>query len=244
MKIDRVLCRTILFLFILLLCSSSLADYTVNIPEGMAFVPKDGYIFGSNLVLDEKPLRKEHLGAFFIDFHEVTNAEFKKFKRSHYFPPASSNRPATNLSWSDAAAYARWVGKRLPTEREWEKAARGEDGRRYPWGEKSDPSKLNSSSNRLFRTVPVMSYPDGVSPYGAYDMAGNVWEWTSTECESEDCPEGGYLVKGGSWDVAASVCRTSNKLCIEAGTFRPDVGFRCVTDISPDEWFLITRDNK
>lgn len=144
------------------------------------------------------------------------------------------DHPVVMVSYEDALAYAHWYSEktgerwRLPTESEWEKAARGPDGRYYPWGNTYDPSKLNSHDAGPFTTVPVGSFPDGASPYGMLDAAGQVFEWTSTKAGDER-----HIVKGGSWDDrGCGVCRPA------ARHSRPDaikhilVGFRLVREPS------------
>jgi len=138
---------------------------------------------------EEKPRRRVYLDAFRIDKYEVTNTLYRRFMdatghRAPKFWTDSSvnepNQPVVGVSWHDAGAYCRWAGKRLPTEAEWEKAARGTDGRKYPWGDQWDSSRAHSGESRWRRNpAAVGSYASGVSPYGADDMAGNVWEWVA-----------------------------------------------------------------
>jgi formylglycine-generating enzyme required for sulfatase activity len=129
------------------------------------------------------------LDAFYIDKTEVTNAQFKAFcDVTGYLPPANPDwdpnyfhskhdYPVLQVTYDQAAAYCAWRHKRLPTEAEWEKAARGTEGRKYPWGNDWDPKRVNGWGEPYRYTAPVGSVPEGASPYGAVDMAGNVWEW-------------------------------------------------------------------
>ena len=160
--------------------------------QGMVLVPAGEFIMGSSesdswADEDELPQRVVHLPAFLIDQLEVSNIEYKKFidATSWQPPPSWKDRlypdgtdfiPVTEVTWWDATAYARWAGKRLPTEAEWEKAARGTDGRRFPWGDKFSRESGNNNETLL----PVGSMPQGASPCQAVDMAGNVAEWTAS----------------------------------------------------------------
>ena len=179
----------------------------VHAPPGMVFVPAAEVALGSPQDFDENPVETVRIAPFFIDIHPATNGEYAKFVAStghrppkHWLggeaPPGEHNHPVVWLSWFDAAAYAKWAGKRLPTEREWEHAARGSDGREYPWGNEFSPDRCNCRITGLGGTSPLGSFPDGLSPFGCHDMAGNVWEWTdSWHDESEER----RVLRGGSW---------------------------------------------
>ena len=151
-------------------------------------------------------------------------------------PPGRGGHPVVLVSFDDAGAYAAWLTRktgarwRLPTETEWEKAARGTDGRRFPWGETFDAKRLNSHDSGPFDTVPVGRFPDGASPFGLLDAAGQVFEWTATP--SPRGPAGArYLVKGGSWDdKGCGVCRPAARHS-RPGTLKHIlIGFRLVRE--------------
>jgi formylglycine-generating enzyme required for sulfatase activity len=160
--------------------------------KGMVLVPGGEFTMGSSerdswADEDEMPQRVIDVPAFLIDQLEVSNLEYKRFVDATEWPPPPNWKdrtypegadfiPVTEVTWWDAAAYARWAGKRLPTEVEWEKAARGTDGRRFPWGDKFSRDAANNDETLL----PVGSKPLGASPWDAVDMAGNVAEWTAS----------------------------------------------------------------
>ncbi len=218
----------------------------------MVYVPEGEFIMGSNMRGEEKPSKSVYLNAFYIYKCEVTNAQFRKFiEETDYIPwtsvPGDDNYPVAFVSYADAAAYAKWAGKRLPTEAEWEKAARGEDGRKYPWGEEWSASRCNvhSFSERFKYSAPVGSFEIGKSVYGCYDMAGNVWEWCADWFNKNSYSEMPYMnpkgpetgkkrvLRGGSWrdihyknDVTRCAARVG---CVPA--YKADfIGFRCVED--------------
>jgi len=220
----------------------------VRLEDGMVYVPAGQFIYGAE---SESNLRVGTVEkAFWIDRFPVTNAEFCRFlnergnqkeggvewidlkssrisgKKGRYSVQSGyENHPVICVSWYGAAAYARWADKQLPTEREWEKAARGIDGRQYPWGEEFAVERCNTRESGIGGTTEVGKYGKaGASPYGAEEMAGNVLEWTeSLHTEGEEY----RVVRGGSWDVLRDVAA-----CAFRYDFLPwgrdlDVGFRC-----------------
>jgi len=190
-------------------------------PTGMVFIPAGDFVMGSNDGdSNEEPVHTVYLDAFYIDRCPVTNAEYKKFVdatrhrapkhwKNGRIPNGKEDHPVVNVSWDNASIYARWAGKRLPTEAEWEKAARGTDQRKYPWGNSLDGDLFSSSEAGRGDTTAVGSYPGGASPYGVLDMAGNVWEWVadwygSYSSSSQRNPTGpSYgqhrVMRGGAW---------------------------------------------
>jgi formylglycine-generating enzyme required for sulfatase activity len=147
-------------------------------------------------------------------------------------PTGRADHPVVLVSHQDARAYAEWLSAetgerwRLPTETEWEKAARGTDGRRFPWGDSFEPSRLNSHDRGPFDTVPVGSYPAGASPFGLLDASGQVFEWTATPAGA-----GRFIVKGGSWDdKGCGVCRPAARHARPAELKHILIGFRLVRD--------------
>lgn len=149
-------------------------------------------------------------------------------------PQGRAAHPVVLVSYSDAVAYAAWLSRitgknwHLPSEWQWEKAARGADGRMFPWGDDYDPARLNSHDAGPFDTVAVGHYPQGASPYGVLDMAGNVFEWTSTPAGSNH-----HIVKGGSWDdKGCGVCRPAARHSRPDGLKHILVGFRLVREVT------------
>jgi len=231
---------------------------------GMALIPAGRFWMGEG-----NEAHEVYLDAHYIDRTPVTNAEFSTFvQASGYQPrrwrPGPDDHPAVRVTWYDARAYAQWAGKALPTEAEWEKAARGTDGRCYPWGDDFDLSRCNmaewtvvtalprSLGRRLFGrrpvggrgTTPVGAYsPGGDSPYGVADMAGNVWEWTSSlrwpyPYQPDDGREdheasGTRVLRGGSWNNVARLARCSFRYVSDPVNYIVSLGFRCVVRVAP-----------
>jgi len=146
------------------------------------------------------------------------------------FPTGRENHPVVLVSYKDANAYVQWLSKttnetwRLPTEEEWEKAARGSNGNTYPWGNTFNPARLNSHDLGPFDTLPVGTFPQGDSPYGLSDTAGQVFEWTSSTYTKDR-----YVVKGGSWDdKGCGICRPAARHARQADLKHILIGFRIV----------------
>ena len=230
-------------------------------PHQMVLVPAGKYIRGTNNRLpDEGPQYTAETNAFWIDKYEVTNLQYKQFIdatnrkspthfRNRTYPDGKVDHPVVFVSWYDAHAYCQWAGKRLPTDIEWEKAARGtDDDRDYPWGDTFDVTKVNSpvrwkSLNIEGDTMPVGSLEGGKSPFGLYDMSGNVWEWTDswyTQYPGNKWPSENYgemykVLKGGSWwDCSYYQCGVSapvfNRSYFKQSVKNSSFGFRCAKD--------------
>lgn len=187
----------------------------------MILIPKGPFIMGSEEYGPETPKHTITLDAYYIDKYPVTNAEFKKFiDDSGYgilpgdlvegkYPEGEKDHPV-QVTWYDAKAYAIWAGKRLPSEAEWEKAARGTDGRRWPWGNEFDESNAATWETSLIygtQTTPVTAHPGGISPYGVCEMGGLIEEWVE---DWFDAYEGSHyqsisygkrfkVLRGGAW---------------------------------------------
>jgi serine/threonine protein kinase len=164
-----------------------------KVPEGMVSVPGGEFMMGNEKGDEyEKPVHKVTVKPFYIDIYEVTCADYKKFMdatnhkqpqtwKTREIPSGWEKRPVTGVNWDDANAYAKWAGKRLPTEAEWEFAARGTDGRIYPWGNEWQDGMANAKG--VNNEVKDVGSYQGKSPFGAYDMVGNAWEWTADDAK-------------------------------------------------------------
>ena len=236
--------------------ASALAQQ-IETPTGtMQLVPAGSFIFGDNSKESPNPLRTASLSNYYIDTTEVSNSAYKQFCDSTgHAPPeaplwdaayfvAKPDYPVLNVTVADARAFAGWAGKRLPTEEEWEKAARGTDGRFYPWGS-TPPARqanLKGAADGYENTAPVSAFPEGASPYRALNMAGNVWEWTSsaypvTAREIADMkallPAAGQewlVIKGGNFTSEEFWLRTYMRRGFPVDGKSPFVGFRCAKD--------------
>ncbi len=220
----------------------------------MVLVPAGGFLMGSNEDQDdEKPVHTIYLDAFSIDKFEVTNKKYLEFVQATDRPYTSEGyagvagrnpltgpqQPVMGVSWYDAQSYCQWAGLRLPTEAEWEKAARGTDGRLYPWGDGEPDTARANCDSRLDSTTAVGSFPQGASPYGAHDMAGNLWEWVQDGYDPEyyawspyENPPGPVratkaVFRGGSWLTPPDMLRSSNRNSDIPTRKSRDVGFRC-----------------
>jgi hypothetical protein len=201
-------------------------------PPGMTLVPAGTFLFG--------PENEErYLGAFYIDIHPVTNEEYNRFceatryRKSKYADDprfSGPQQPVVGISWLDAQQYCSWAGKEIPSEEQWEKAARGEDGRPYPWGETepTEETAVFGQDPETGTTAIVGSRPSNVSPYGCRDMSGNVWQWTSTPAGDN---EEFRILKGGSYSDDPDFLRSDGRLEGDPKDKMENVGFRCIIAI-------------
>jgi len=216
-------------------------EYRADNPYiNMRYISAGEFIMGNDNGHDDaKPARQVFLPEFFIDAYEVTNSQYKQFDPSYEYPKEMDFYPVVNVTWEEAQAYANWSGKRLPTEAEWEKAARGCDGRLYPWGDAFDLLRCNTEESGNRRLTRVDKYPGGKSPFDVYDMFGNILEWTidryrpysGNVYDSPDFQENFVVLRGSSW------IHQGDNLTCAMRTYAPAVnksnfiGFRCVKDI-------------
>lgn len=229
-------------------------------PNEMIEIPAGEFLMGTDVRLpDEGPQHIVNLPVYFIDKYEVTNLQYKKFNdatngrsprhwRNRTFPEGKADHPVVYVTWDNANDYCQWAGKRLPTDQEWEKAARGTDGRLFPWGDEFNTSRANTplrwqEIGKFGNTTPVGSFEGGKSPYGLYDVSGNVWEWTESwykaypgnKTKSESYGERYKTLKGGSWfDCSFYKCGISapvfNRAFFAKKVKNDSFGFRCAND--------------
>jgi formylglycine-generating enzyme required for sulfatase activity len=233
------------------------AETAAVTPGEMVIIPAGEFVFGStDKSTSAFPEQKVNLPAFWIDKYEVTNKQFLDFAISasyagegakegkdwrQFFTPAKVRHPVVYITWNDAEAYCKAQGKRLPTEEEWEKAARGAAGNRYPWGNMWETGKSNTYETGLRETVDVGSSGD-VSPYGVHDMLGNVQEWTNSwykpykgnSQRDENFGERFRVVRGASRLVYGARFHLSVRSAYLPNSLY-DFGCRCAKDATPEE---------
>ncbi len=258
--------RILLILLSFQIIAFSDCTFAQDIEDQMILIPAGTFTMGSDRrAEDEKPAHKVYLKAYYIGKHEVTNAEYYEFWMSlqdekesatrhtpenfSYHPHIGTwpdratkypNHPVVGVSWHDAKAYAEWKGMRLPTEAEWEKAARGYTERTFPWGNALELYANSAEKNDGYenRLSPVGSFPKGKSFFGVMDMAGNVWEWTAdwysdvyyyhSPKQNPTGPAAGSwrVVRGGSWIDRIARCSTTFRFYLYPTLKTSFVGFR------------------
>jgi formylglycine-generating enzyme required for sulfatase activity len=239
-------------------CSSSLHDTRTRPADGMVmvFVPEGSFMMGSDDgYSDEVPQHGVLLDSFWIDQTEVTNAMYQACVSDGLCTASThaddsnfnnDNQPVVGVDWNDAKAYCEWAGAQLPTEAQWEYAARGPDGNIYPWGNDGPNSDLANYGGNVGDTSLVGSYPDGASWVGALDMAGNVWEWVADWYDADYYqtldtpalnplgPASGALrvLRGGAGGSFEDDVRTAARNRVGPGDHHNSVGFRCASTAS------------
>ena len=229
------------------------AEITDSKNAVMVLVPEGDFVMGSdNGDEDERPVHTVYLDEFYIDKYEVTNSDYRVCvvdgvckppqDMTNYNNPEYENHPVVYVDWEMARTYCDWRDAQLPTEAQWEKAARGMDARTYPWGEGIACSQANYLSC-IEDTQPFDSYAGSLSPYGAYNMAGNVWEWVADwyspayDVSETDNPVGAEsgerrVLRGGGWNQHEYLLRTSARLGVVPTDVFLSFGFRCASDVN------------
>lgn len=234
----------------------------VNQVDGMiqVYVPAGEFVMGVDAgtrrdFSNKSPEHTVYLDGFWMDQTEVTNAMYTRCVQAgrcvfsvenaatiiHYYDPEYADHPVVYVKWEWAVAYCQWTGRRLPTEAEWEKAARGTDERKYPWGDEPPSASRANFNNLVGDTTPVGSYPAGMSPYGILDLAGNVREWVAdwfsanyyshSPFENPLGPVTGKerILRGGSFKDGYAGILATTRFSHDPGSPGMNRGFRCVS---------------
>ena len=220
-------------------------EHNVASTDGMVFLPGGSFLMGSNDDPEEYPEFEANVDPFYIDMYPVTMRQYNEFIKASGRPKprywndarfGGAEQPVIGVSWEDAQAYAQWVGKQLPTEMQWEFAARGQANRKYPWGSSEpDPTRANYADN-LGMTSIVGMHEDGVTPDGIHDLAGNVYEWTQdwflpypAQGDLQNARETPRRsARGGSWKTGPRTLQCTHRIGLFPETQDNTVGFRCV----------------
>ena len=264
----------IVFLGLLSGATAPAGDLTRMGKDGapMVLIPAGEFLMGTPLSnrdggRDEYPQRRLYLDAFYLDVYEVTNGRYLEFTKAtgHRAPEHPRNKqltlwkgstvpdvfkdhPVVNVDWQDAAAYCAWAGKRLPTEAQWERAARGPHGHRFPWGD-AEPTRVLANYLNQWRNgaglEPVGSHPQGASAEGVQDLEGNVWEWVADWYDAHYYENGPTrdpqgpptgtrrVIRGSGWESEAPLLRSAHRLSSEPQNRNHTLGFRCAMDAIP-----------
>ena len=221
--------------------------------QGMTFIEAGSFLMGHQDADSRWPAHTVDLDAYWIDRYPVTNADYEVFVKetgheqpthwiSEAYQPDMANHPTVYIPFDDAKAYAKWIGKRLPSEAEWEKAARGTEGQSYPWGNSEAAERCNTNGD-YGGTTPVDKFAAGASPYGVMDMSGNVLEWVADWHGDYDTsepnrnpvgpPTGKHrCTRGGHYDVLARDARCASRHWNPPEKGQHHIGFRCAKNAS------------